>query len=165
MIDVTVKIENADRIIAALDKVTKKVQRKVISAGCRAGAKLIQTNAKTRAPRKSGLLAKAIRVRVSKRVGNRKKKRGEVAVNAQIGKGDFKGETFYGAFQEFGWHSGKRAGKQHLKKGGIEDQRKFIAGKHFMEQAYKAQASSALSAMSRTIVDGLEQAVREEAVR
>ena len=165
MIDVQIKIENADRIIAALEKVTKKVQRKVISAGCRAGAKLIQQDAKTRAPKKSGLLRKAIRVRVSKRVGTgngtgtRKKKRGEVSINAQIGKGDFRGETFYGAFQEYGWKSGKRVSK------GTEDNRRQIAGKHFMENAYKAQRSAALSAMTNTILEGLEKAVREEAVK
>lgn len=159
MIETTIKIEGAKEIAAALEKVSKKVARKVISAGCRAGAKLIQTDAKNRAPHKSGLLKKAIKVKVSKYVGTRKKKRGEVAINAQIGKGDFKGETFYGAFQEYGWKSGRRTTK------GQTDNRRQIEGKHFMERAYKAQRSAALSTMINTIRTGLEAAVRENAVK
>jgi len=150
----TVTIIGAKETIAKLDALDKKVRRKVVSAAMRAGAKVIVARAKANAPVASGKLKKAINVRVAKFIGSRKKKRGEIAINAQIGKGNFKGKTFYGAFQEFGWKSGRRVKK------GKTDNRRQIQGKHFMETAGKQGASEAVNVIMNTIRTGIEEAAK-----
>lgn len=150
----TVKVTGDKETIAKLDALDKKLRRKVVTKALRAGAKVIQQRAKANAPRRSGLMASKIKVRASKYIGNRRKKRGEIAINAQIGKGDFKGDTFYGAFQEFGWKSGKRVTK------GQTDNRKQIQGKHFMERAGKQGESEAISVIDSTVRQGIEEAAK-----
>lgn len=155
-----VTITGLAEVNKALTELSKKVQRKVISKACRAAAKTIQAKAKTNAPKgPTGLLKRAIKVRVSKYVGNRKKKRSEVAINVQIGKGDFKGKTFYGAFQEFGWKSGRRFARSQ------KDTRKQIPGKHFMENAYKSERDQAVNALVDELKRGIEEAGKEVAVK
>lgn len=156
-----IKIKGAKETAAKLDALDKKVRRKVVSKAIRAGAKVIQQRAKANAPVRSGALKKAIVVRGSKYVGRRKKKRGEVAFNAQIGAGNFKGKTFYGGFQEFGRHVGKRsAALRDYRRATGEDPRRFIEGKHFMEQAGKQGASAAVSVIHDTIHQGIAEAAK-----
>ena len=154
-IETTIKITGVKEVNAALSELVKKVQRKVISKAVRAGAKPIQAKAKTLAPIKTKILQKSIKVRVSKYVGKRKKKRGEVAINVQTGKGDYKGDTFYGAFQEFGWKAGKRG----------SENRTEIPGKHYLENAYKAERDAAVRAIVDELKRGVEEATKEVAVK
>ena len=80
-----------------------KVARKVVRQALREGAKIIQAEAKARVPVDSGKLKKSIKVRAAK-----SRKKGTAAVVVQTGQGDFKGETFYGAFLEYGHKLGAR---------------------------------------------------------
>lgn len=73
-----------------------RVERQAIRKACRAGAKLICEEARTRAPVKSGVLKRNIKVRAGRR------KRAYISMEVITKDGFFKGEAFYGAFQEFG---------------------------------------------------------------
>ena len=63
-------IKGADRVarkFRALEKLAKKDQKKCIRKGARAGAKIIQKQAKQNAPKDKGELRKSIKVRSLKR--------------------------------------------------------------------------------------------------
>jgi hypothetical protein len=51
----------------------------------------------------------------------------------RLGKGFFRGDEFYGAFQEFGWKAGKRG----------RFNRRSIPGKHFMQRAAERKGRQA----------------------
>ena len=51
-----------------------------------------------------------------------KRSRKSIGTLTQLGAGFFKGDTFYGAFQELGWKAGKR-------------NRRKVLGLHFMQRA------------------------------
>lgn len=147
-IEVKIEIKGAKELAARLDKLDKKVRNKVVSRALRAGAKVVQSRAKQLAPRQTGALAKAIKVRTSKFFMGRKKKRGEVAIDVTVGKANFQGDTFYGGFQEFGWKAGA--------------QQRQIPGKHFMERAANAVAPQAMAAIIAELAAGIEAAARED---
>jgi HK97 gp10 family phage protein len=148
MAELQLKIDpkQIDQINRRLREVPKKLGDKAVKKGLREGEKVIQKEAKKNAPRKTGQTKKAIKVKALR------KRKDSYAVDLQIGKGDYKGDQFYASFQEFGWHAGKRK---------LGDNRKWIEGKHFMERAYQSKSDQAAEVAVNTIVDGLEQAVRE----
>lgn len=76
--------------------------KKALRNGLRAGAKITTAAARAVAPVRTGQLRRAIRTKAAKR------SRRYIGVKTMIGEGYFKGETFYGAFVEFGWKTGKR---------------------------------------------------------
>lgn len=93
-----------DKLVAALGGMTKRVVRKRVSSALRAGAKVVQASAAANAPVKSGQLKRSIKVRSS-----RTRRPGEVGIVVITGAGDYKGDEFYGAFQEYGWEQGDRS--------------------------------------------------------
>lgn len=88
-----------DRALSALDS---KVARQVAGKALRAGAKIIEDEAKRLAPVKTGALRNAIKLVPGK---NRKDYK---SVKVAIGQNWFTGDQFYAAFQEFGWKTGAR---------------------------------------------------------
>lgn len=86
-----------DRQLRALEPaIGKKATRKAL----RAAAKVVQKEAQRVAPKKTGALARSIKVRARK--ARRRRDKGTLAYKATVGKGWFKGDTFYAAFLEFG---------------------------------------------------------------
>jgi HK97 gp10 family phage protein len=79
-----------------LAKLERAARNKVVRKGIREGAKIILKPARKAAPKRTGLTRKAIKTKVMKR------KKDRIGLNVQIGKGEYKGETFYAAFVEFG---------------------------------------------------------------
>lgn len=85
----------------ALDKKLKelnsKIAKRVVRQATRSGMKIFQGVVKSAAPRGStGNLAKSIKVRSGKR------SRRHFSMVVQLGEGNFKGETWYGAAVEYG---------------------------------------------------------------
>lgn len=101
--DSALVIEGLEALQAGLNKLELFAEKTVLKDALKEGAKVVADEAKTLAPVKSGQLQRAIRVRAGR------SRRGVMSVLASVGKKWFSGETFYGAFQEFGWHSGKRS--------------------------------------------------------
>lgn len=98
------EVKGLDTLLWRLETLPKKAALKVFRQSLRAGAKIIQTDAKQRAPVKSGALRKSVKVRA------RKRSRSGIGVRVSTSADDsaWGGDQFYGAFQEFGWKAGGR---------------------------------------------------------
>ena len=81
-----------------LRELPQKLVKGALRKSLRESAKIIQRGAKFRAPQKSGLLAKTIKVRAFKRT-----RKAVVGFTVGTAAGDYRGQTFYGGFQEYGW--------------------------------------------------------------
>lgn len=127
---VKVEVRNIKRLQRKLDRLSGAEAKKSLRKGTREASKVIQRTAKSLAPRRTGRLRGAIRVRALRR--SRKKRVGSQVL---VGEGFFRGATFYGAFQEFGWKT---------RQGRTQGTRRTIPGKHFMEQAAKRKKDAAL---------------------
>lgn len=146
---VTLKITGLSAIARKLATLEPRIARKAQRTALREAARPIQKKAIENAPRLSGRLASAIKIRAGKRQRGKK----QISIDVVVGKKWFKGDEFYAAFQEFGWKSGRR-------KGGSGD-RKAIPGKHYIERAYDSEKNGALN----TLIASLGRVVNEEASR
>lgn len=90
-------------IMRKLKGMVPAARKKVLSKAARTAMKPVLATAKSNAPKQSGALRKAIKLRAKK-----KNRRGVVGVSVAVGAKWFVGDEFYGAFQEFGWKSGPR---------------------------------------------------------
>ena len=139
-------------LIRKLERFTRRDAKRAVRRGTRAGAKIVIPRARELAPvlkkrtkrRMPGLLRRAIRVRAAKR------SRRYIGAVVILGAGFFKGETFYGAFQELGWKTGKRG----------SENRKQIPGKHFMERAAKEKEDEAVRVASEIILKEIDASLR-----
>lgn len=86
-------VPEIDRKLRTLEP---RLQKKVVRQAMRAGMKLVESAARALAPRDSGQLAAGIKTRAARA------RRGTITIEVRVGEGDFKGETFYGGFQEYG---------------------------------------------------------------
>jgi HK97 gp10 family phage protein len=137
-------VSGEDRIIRKLKRLPKKDARRIIRKASRSAAKSILPTAKSNAPVKTGQLRKSIKVR------SIKKSRTSIGVRLLVSEDWYKGDEFYGAFQEFGWKQGKRG----------TSGRKQIEGSHYMERAFEAKSNAARNLMLVQITKGIEEAVK-----
>jgi hypothetical protein len=79
--------------------------KQAIRKSSRTALRPVAEAAKSNAPRRSGRLAKSIKVRALERSRSRVGSR----VTSSGSDNQFKGRTFYGGFQEYGWKAGRRA--------------------------------------------------------
>lgn len=91
------------KIDRALSRLSAKMQRTATRRAIRTALKLVEDGAKRRVPVDSGLTRNNISVRPGK-----PKRRGQIVVEVMIGEGDYKGQTFYAAFIEYGHKQGSR---------------------------------------------------------
>ena len=143
-IKATLRLEGGKALERKLKTLPTRVRNKVVRTALRDGAKIVQAETKSLAPVQTGLLKKSLKVRAMKR------KKGRIGINVQMGAGDYKGETFYGAFVEYGHKLGKRTNgiKRAQKKGAaVGDSRPMVPGQHFMERAFDNK--SAVAARTR----------------
>lgn len=154
----SIEIKGLDKLTAQLAELPKKTQGQIARPALRAGAKLIQQAAVADAPRKTGLLAKSIKVRAAKR----SRKRTGPAVLVTTGQGD----SYYAFFEEYGWHVGKRSAtlrrayKINKRKAFAGDKRRMIEGKHFMQRAFDSTKDQAAAVIERQLAAGIEQALK-----
>lgn len=97
MAGASVKLLGAKGLEKALRELGPKVGRKVLRQALKKGGDPILADAKANAPVKTGLLRDSLKVRAGKRV-----KKGRVTRTVQTKEGDFKGQTYYSAFHEYG---------------------------------------------------------------
>jgi HK97 gp10 family phage protein len=154
-----IRIDGMEDLLKRLKTLEPKLAKKVIRQSLRAGAKVILTAARAKAPRRSGLLKKSIKVRALKR-----SRTGRIGITVQTGEGDFQGKTFYGAFVEYGHKLGARQRKppsdgEQLRKaiesGGSD--RRFIEAKPFMEPAFDQNKDKAAAVIKQMILEGIER--------
>jgi HK97 gp10 family phage protein len=104
----------------------------LVRQAIRKGLKPVLAAVKAGAPRKSGALARAIKIRALA-----KRKRGVIALEIRVGDGDFKGTTFYGGFQELGTSKMK--------------------GRHFMAEAFDGTKEEAAATIMDLVAKGIER--------
>lgn len=90
---VTVDIREVTR---ALKELEPKVQKKIVKKAMRKGMKIVQQSAKDHAPVETGTTKDAIKVRAAK-LGRK-----SIGIDVRVGEGEYKGETYYAAFLEYG---------------------------------------------------------------
>lgn len=139
---VTVKIEGAEAIARSLKELPNKVSKGIMRKALRAGAKIVLAKARANAPKRTGALARSLKVRAGKT------KRGKISIVVQSKEGDFKGDQFYGAIVELGRKSGSRRQRTG---------RKQIKGKFFLHAAYKETKDAAANAVAETAVAEIEK--------
>ena len=124
-------ITGVKEIQRAYRELPKRAANKVVRQAIRRALKPVQAKVKELSPKgETGRLSKAPKVRARKKV-----KRGVIALNVQIGEGDFKGKTFYGGFQNFGT--------------------KRIKAKHYIEAAFDATKDSAAAQVAAEVAAGI----------
>lgn len=80
----------------ALQLLPKNLRKKALRQAMRPAMKPVAAAARDNAPKESGDMAKSIK---PKSAGRSTK---FIGIDVQMGEGDFKGDSFYGAFQEYG---------------------------------------------------------------
>lgn len=100
-------LEELDKSLSELEP---KFQKKIVRQAQRQGAKILLKKAKDKAPKETGALKKAIKIKSAPR------SRKFVGIDIGVGSQFFVGKQFYGSFLEFGWKpggTGEFIGEQH----------------------------------------------------
>lgn len=166
-----VKLVGAEKLEAKLKALGAKVAGKIGRTAFRAGAKIVLDKAKQLAPVQSGKLKRSLKVRAGKA-----KRKGQIRFVVQTAQGDFAGDTFYGAFLEFGHKAGSRKGVERRKVGEakrqagqrgrvkgiyrVSDQRKEIPPQKYLEPAFKQSKDEALAKIIELLKSGIEAAAK-----
>jgi len=137
----TITLKGDRELIRKLNRLSKSQIGRAIRPGLRAGQKIITAQARRNAPGDTGTLRRNIKTKSVKR------RRNQIGIRTTVGEGWYTGETFYGAFQEFGYSAGKRGGEN----------RTPIEGKHFLEEAAKSVGPIAAKVMIARITHNIEQ--------
>lgn len=151
-----------DRMFAELPK---RMQKKVLREGLRPAAKLVQTQAKANIPSKSGKGSASLKVRAGKRS---RKYPDRVSINVITAAGWFRGETFYMAFDEFGFKLGSRKAYTMTRSDGTTytahklgtryvTQRKQVSAKRWLKNATNQRRAEATALAQRLIAQGVER--------
>jgi HK97 gp10 family phage protein len=130
-----------------LRRLALKDGKKVVRAAARKAIKPVQLSAKQLAPKDSGQLRRAVKVRALPRSRRR------VGVRVTIGERFFTGDQFYGSFQEWGWKTGKRGSAN----------RRQIPGKHFLREAADSNRAKVIAIYRREIRKGIIAAAKAKA--
>jgi len=93
----TIELRGADELLKGLQELEPAIAKKILRTAMRQAATPILEEAKRRVPILTGQLRKSLKIRAIKR-----NNKGRIGVVISTEKGFFKGETFYGAFLEFG---------------------------------------------------------------
>jgi HK97 gp10 family phage protein len=157
---VLMSVRGDKSIMKKLRTLERKIAKRVITRSARTAMRPVMQAAKRYAPKESGTLRKAIKLRALK-----KNRRGNIGVRVAISDQWFVGKMFYGAFQEFGWHIGKRdkslrTSRQWHGIGTEQDTRPFHEGEHYMEQAYVTQGQGALRRFLAEVPKEIDRAVK-----
>lgn len=134
-------------VVKDLRSLEPRLQKKILRKATRAGCKPIAKAAKADAPVLSGQARKAIKVRAAKR----SRKRKSITTFVQNAAGDYKGSTYYAAFQEYGYRLGPRR---------LGDKRRKVEGKEFMKKGFDQGRGQAEKEVKREIREGIEREMK-----
>jgi hypothetical protein len=115
----TVILTGDKKLNRLLKDLAGKDGKAAVRKAARPALKPVLNAAKQFSPEDEGTLVRSLKIRALKR------SRRHFGAQAQTKDGNFKGKTFYGGFQEWGWKQGKRGSAG----------RKEIQGFHFMLRA------------------------------
>jgi HK97 gp10 family phage protein len=139
-----VEIQGGKDLFRKLTELERRLSRKIAAQALRAGAKVVLADAKATAPRRSGLLAKSLKVRAGKRAKNM------VRFQVETAEGNYKGAAFYGAFVHFGHRAGSRRDARLYGK-----TRKWVQPHPYLADAFERTKDAALREIIKTLQDGI----------
>jgi HK97 gp10 family phage protein len=171
----TFTLEGDKELSEMLRKLTKAEFKSAVQTGAKKAMSPVQKTARSLAPKRTGKLKRAIRVRVLKR------SRVRVGARVTVGHHDnmFKGRTFYAAFQEYGWKAGKRASNQDLgvakrkrrtaaqreEIASMNSSRKAVRGKRYLERATKSNYDTVISLFRVEVVGGIHKVFKRSSAK
>lgn len=123
-----------------------KTRKKVLGKAARTAMKPVLAQARANIPVKSGQMRKATKLYALK-----KNRRGNIGVRISCGEKQFTGDQYYGSFQEFGWHPGRRTTKT------VTDSREWREGGHFVQEAYESGGERALQTFMAEVPREIEK--------
>lgn len=135
-----ITIRGLKEVSAKLRRVEPALGRKIIRRAFRQALKPVKARVRDLAPVKTGQTKAAVKVLAGR------SRRGRITMRVVIGKGAYKGDQYYAAYQEYGFRLGSR------KRGGSRPQ---IEGKHFMKRAFDETADKARDDAERLILEGV----------
>ena len=136
-----IQIDGIKEAVGNIDALDKKMRNSVIRKGLRAGGKVWRDAARGEAPSQTGKLKRSIKVRSGKR------KKDSISITVGMGAKDYVGNSFYGAFIEYGFHIGKRS---------LGDARKLQPANPFMKRAFDQSNEAASDAAIETMKSEIE---------
>ena len=138
---IRISVDGLQQVRDAFEKLTGEQQTESMKAAFERGANTIAGLARGFAPVKSGLLRESIRVKTTRRLGN-------VYTRVLIGSGWYQSDSFYAAFQEFGYHHGSRK---------LGNAREWIPGKKYMRLAVQMTEGTVPEQICKDIADAIER--------
>jgi HK97 gp10 family phage protein len=142
---IRISVDGLQQVRNAFEKLTGEQQTEAMKTAFERGANTIATLAKGFAPVKSGLLRESIQVKTTRRLGN-------VYTRVVISQGWYKGDQFYAAFQEFGYHHGSRK---------LGNAREWVPGKKFMRTAVQMTEGVVPAQICKDICDAIDRYAAE----
>lgn len=161
MNETRIEIKGGKELYDALQQLPAKIERNVMRGAIRAGALVIQEEAKRLVPVKSGALRESIRVSV-------RAIRGKVFATIRAGSNKGKDAAFYAHFVEFGTaaHEERPQGAKSLFFAGVFSEVVKHPGatpKPFMRPALDAKAQSAIDAVADYVRERLPKEFSKQA--
>jgi HK97 gp10 family phage protein len=125
-------VQGTKDLIKKLKQLEPRIANKVLKVELRAAIKEISTAIKANTPvGETKQLKRAIKTRAAK------SRKWRIAFNSQIGAGNFKGSTFYGAMVELGTE--------------------YQEAQHFMQETFDAKSNEMKADLPRRIAEGIER--------
>jgi len=130
-------IQGLSELLKAMRELPRTVERKVLRSGVLAGATIIRKSAQEFAVRRSGLMARAIRVAFNRTESIQGRAVYHVFVSARVRGGKKNWPPFYWRYVEFGTVK--------------------MAAKPFMRPGFDVSSGQAASAITNKLADGVEK--------
>jgi hypothetical protein len=141
MITAQLNARQVDKISRMLLTLPKAIRNKILRQELRKFGKELVAPSKAATPARSGKLRKSVKVRAQKRT------RSSVGVVVGYSEKPFTGDTFYGAFLEWGWRIGKRPSRSAK----ANDNRTQVPGRRMLGKVAEAKGPSLLSRLAVAI--------------
>ena len=132
------QVEKINRMLLTLPK---SIRNKILRQELRKFGKELVSPSKAATPVRSGKLRKSVKVRAQKRT------RSSVGVVVGYSEKPFTGDTFYGAFLEWGWRIGKRPSRAAKS----VDNRKQVPGRRMLGNVAEAKGPGLLSRLASSV--------------
>lgn len=139
---VSISSPDFQNLLRRLSMLEKAAGKPILTRALRAAAEPIRDAAKAYAPKDTGQLEKSIKIKSARGEGD------TVSVRVTTGAGDYLGDTFYGAFIEYGYKKGSRR---------LGDRRPQIAAQPYMGPAAEANKDRAIQIAAEVIRQELEK--------
>jgi HK97 gp10 family phage protein len=128
----------------------KKIRNKILRKVLRESAKQLVAPSKAATPVRTGKLRRSVKVRAQKR------SRKSIGVFVGFSDKAFTGDTFYGAFLEWGWRLGKRPSRADRD----SDTRRKVEGRKMLTRVAESKGPGLLNRAAQQVAQMIESEAR-----